>query len=273
MSGKSKQLVDVPELYAREIDWREGLHRKYAAYFRTNDELLELGDRMRRKPPTRNVGDVARATLNYLFGKSCDTYQSIQILCKTGFGRDALILVRSLLENLITILYMFQEEKKTEERIAEWIQFDLRDRRILLDAIEREPTDFFKVKGKWVEKKSEIRKSYEQLPERIKKKQGWNYEQLAREVGLEAQYIYYRHLSSLVHPTSTGAKGYMAVKKNRVLIRVGPDSKSIPNALVFGHHYFWMILNQVNSVFNLGEEENLATHEKLYSVRREKLQL
>ncbi len=71
---------------------------------------------------------------------------------------------------------MFQDEKKTEERVKEWIQFDLRDRKILLDAIEKEPTDYFGVKGKWVKEKSEIRKSYEELPQRIKKKQGWKYE-------------------------------------------------------------------------------------------------
>lgn len=273
MTEEKKEFGKAPELYSREIDWRRALHRKYGAYFKTNDELLELADRMRKKSPARDVGDMSRATLNYLFGKSRDTYQSIQILCKTGFGRDALILVRSLLENLMIILYMFEDEKKTEERITEWIQFDLRERKILLDAIEKEPTDFFKVKGKWLNKKSEIRRSYEELPEKIKKKQGWSYEQLARKVGLEAQYIYYRHLSSLVHPTSTSAKGYMIVEKDRVVIRVGPGEKSIPNALVFSHRYFLTILNKVNSVFNLNEKVNLAKHERLYSIRRGKLQL
>lgn len=172
MPEEMKEFENIPELYVREIDWRKALNRKYRAYFRTNDELLNLADRMRTKRAARNVGDMCRATLNYLLGKSRDTYQSIQILCKTGFGRDALILTRSLLENLITVLYMFQDEKKTEERIKEWIQFDLRDRKILLDAIEKEPTDYFGVKGKWAKNKSEIRKSYEQLPERIRKKQG-----------------------------------------------------------------------------------------------------
>jgi len=45
-----------------------------------------------------------------------------QYSSKTGFVRDALILVRSLFENLITILYMFQDEKKIEERIVGWTQ-------------------------------------------------------------------------------------------------------------------------------------------------------
>jgi hypothetical protein len=273
MAKKMEQLDNVAELYPREIDWRKVLQRKYGTYFKTNDELLELADKMRKKPPRRVVGDMSRATLNYLLGKSRDTYQSTQILCKTGFGRDALILVRSLLENLIIILYMFEDEKGIEERIREWIQFDLRDRKILLDAIEREPTDLFKVKGKWLNKKCEIRESYEQLPEKIKKKQGWSYEQLARKVGLEAQYIYYRHLSSLAHPTSTSAKGYMMVEKNRVVIRVGPGEKAIPNALVFSHRYFLMILNKVNSVFDLNEDENLEKHERLYSIRKQKMQL
>jgi transcriptional regulator with XRE-family HTH domain len=273
MTEKVQQSGNVSELYTKEIGWRRALHEKYGAYFKTNDKLLELADRMRKKPPGRDVGHMSRATLNYLFGKSRDTYQSIQILCKTAFGRDALILVRSLLENLIIILYMFQDEEKTEERVKEWIQFDLRDRKILLDAIEKEPTDYFGVKDKWVKEKSEIRKSYKQLPERIKKKQGWKYEQLARKVGLEAQYVYYRYLSSLAHPTSTSAKGYMTVEKDRVAIQVGPTSKSIPNALVFSHRYFLMLLNSVNSVFDLSEKQNLAKHERLYSVRKGKLQL
>lgn len=276
MVKNSRQLKDVSELYAREIDWRRALHKAYGVDFKTNDDLLDIGDRIRKKPPRRDVGDLRRATLNYLLGKSRDTYQSIQVLCKTGFGRDALILTRSLFENLIIILYTFEDEKKTKERITEWILCGERKRKILLDAIEREPTDFFNIKGKWLQKKSEIQKSYEQLPERIRKRQSWidkGYEQLASKVGQEAEYIYYRSLCDLAHSTSASAKGYVKVEKNRVMIRVGPGKKAIPNALVFSHRYFLMILNKVNSVFNLNKGINLARHETLCSIRKKKLQL
>ena len=276
MAEETKQFKNTPELYVRELHWRIALHREYGAYFKKNDELLGLADRMRKKLHKREVGDISRVTLHYLFAKSRDTYQSIQILCKTGFGRDALILVRSLLENLITILYMFQNKEKTEERITEWIQCDLRERKILLDTIERQSSDFFKIKRKWLRKKREIRKSYEQLPEKIKKKQGWvnkGYEQLAREVGLKEEYIYYRTLSSLAHSTSASAKGYMLIDKNRVVIQAGPGRKSIPDALVFSHRYFLMILDQVNSVFDLDEKENIAEHKRLYSIGGKDCQL
>lgn len=276
MVKNSSQLKDVSELYAREIDWRRALHKAYRVDFKTNDDLLDIGDRIRKKPPRRDVGDLRRATLNYLLSKSRDTYQSMQVLCKTGFGRDALILTRSLFENLIIILYMFEDEKKTEERITEWILCGERKRKILLDAIEREPTDFFNIKGKWLQKKPEIQRSYKQLPERIRKRQSWidkGYEQLAGKIGLEAEYIYYRSLCDLAHSTSASAKGYVKVEKNRVMIRVGPGKKAIPNALVFSHRYFLMILNKVNSVFNLNEGINLARHETLCSIRKKKLQL
>ena len=146
----------------------------------------------------------------------------------------------------------------------------------MLNAIEREPTDFFNIKEKWLQKKPEIQKSYEQLPERIRKRQSWvdkGYEQLAGKVGLEAEYIYYRSLCDLAHSTSASTKGYVKVEKNRVMTRFGPSKKAIPNALVFSHHYFLMILNKFNSVFDLNEYEDLQKHERLYSIRRKKLQL
>ncbi len=146
----------------------------------------------------------------------------------------------------------------------------------MLNAIEREPTDFFNIKEKWLQKKPEIQKSYEQLPERIRKRQSWvdkGYEQLAGKVGLEAEYIYYRSLCDLAHSTSVSTKGYVKVEKNHVMTRFGPSKKAIPNALVFSHHYFLMILNKFNSVFDLNQYEDLQKHERLYSIRRKKLQL
>lgn len=276
MTEEKKEFGKAPELYSREIDWRRALDKTYGVDFKANDDLLDIADRMRKECPGKDVGDLCRATLNYLLSKSRDTYQSIQVLCKTGFGRDALILTRSLFENLIIILYMFEEEEKTEERITEWILCGERKRKILLDAIEREPSDFFNIKGKWLQKKGEIQKSYKQLPERIRKRQSWidkGYEQLASKVGLEAEYIYYRSLCDLAHSTSASAKGYVRVEKNRVMIRVGPGEKSIPNALVFSHRYFLMILNRVNLVFSLNEQESLARHGRLCSIRKKKLQL
>jgi len=216
MTEEKKEFGKVPELYTMEIDWRRALHETYGVDFKTNDDLLNIADRMRKESPGRDVGDLCRTTLNYLFSKSRDTYQSIQVLCKTGFGRDALILTRSLFENLIIILYMVQDEKKTDERITEWILCGERKRKILLDAIERESSDFFNIREKWLRKRAEIQKSYKVLPEKIQKRQSWidkDYEQLATKLGLEAEYIYYRSLCDLAHSTSASAKGYVRVEK------------------------------------------------------------
>lgn len=276
MAEEKKEFGKGPELYNREIDWRRALDKTYGVDFKENDDLLDIADGMMKEVDGKDIRNISRATLNYLLSKSRDTYQSIQVLCKTGFGRDALILTRSLFENLIIILYMFKEEEKAEETITEWILCGERTRKIMLNAIEREPTDFFNIKGKWLHKKPEIQKSYKQLPERIRKRQSWidkGYEQIASKVGLEAEYIYYRSLCDLAHSTSASAKGYVKVEKKRVMTRVGPSKKAIPNALVFSHHYFLMILNKFNSVFDLNQFEDLQKHEQLYSIRRKKLQL
>lgn len=276
MTKKRKQFGKTSELYDREIDWRNALCQKYGPSFKANDELLQLADRMMKRLNGEDIRNISRATLNYLASKSRDTYQSIQILCKTGFGRDALILARSLFENAIIILYAFENEQKTKERIAEWISCGERKRKTLLDAIGRELTDFFNIKEKWLQKKPEIQKSYDQLPEIIRKRQSWidkGYEQLAKKVGLEAEYIYYRSLCDLAHSTSASSHGYVKVGKDYVMTKVGPGAKAIPNALVFSHHYFLIILDKFNSVFDLDEYEDLQKNEQLYSVRRKRLQL
>src|SRR5262250_1814483 len=93
------------------------------AFLDQHEDLMEF----RRDDTTRDVGMVVVAS----FGKALKTFQAIGRLCASGYGEDALLLVRANVNLMINLRYILSAPDPTE-RVKNFIAYSYAERERLL---------------------------------------------------------------------------------------------------------------------------------------------
>lgn len=125
-SGKLKAAKKGKEwLISKDEIWRFEIANKIAGSYKSllipNFELSGLVEVLVLKKRGRDISP-KDGVAAYALTKGYKTHGAILQLCKSGYGEDAGILVRSLFELLITLLYIIDDS--TEERAYRYMSYD-----------------------------------------------------------------------------------------------------------------------------------------------------
>jgi hypothetical protein len=216
-----------------------------------------------------------------LFAKSTKTFRAIQHLCDPpdrGYGEDAIILVRSLLENLINLAYIVkpQQEKEREERaelFESWLIIDYNRFKKGLKECSSLKTQLRQILQKidlndvrYNKAKSLFDKECERLEKNNYKTNKWSWSGLslkwmAEEVGLLDLYynVVYWEYSQIVHPHPGCIDSYIKrLPDGNLNICDTPGSGLVESALASSFDCYRQILRLINDIFSINLSDKLT---------------
>lgn len=197
----------------------------------------------------------ARLLIATLHTKAFTTLHALITLCEESFDKDALGLVRNLMEIDFIIAYILKNDPE------EMTKYYLYQEEIKKDVyLKAKITHLGEENTENLEKLIEERRN--QIPEENKryldKKTNpfWKitFSDMAKNIGKELEYeILYRYLCEYVHSASLGLKSYMGeCEGDRLKIKPGRNDEKILEALRFGCRYYleifksWSIFAMLN---------------------------
>ncbi|MEK7449081.1 MAG: DUF5677 domain-containing protein [Planctomycetota bacterium] len=237
-----------------------------------------------------------------IFAKSTKTYRAIQQLCNNGlgYGEDAIILTRSLLENLINLAYIANPQKEEErehraELFANWLLIDLKrkiDKSRHNDPLKLQLEAHFKRYqsiGADYDKMNELHKEEcRKVKPNSDPSKNWSWSGLslggmAKDVDSsipqtklyttyhnESYWLY----SQIVHLHPGGCNSYMKSSPtgNGIVIHDELGPEWIKESLCSSFEYYSKIVELINNIFNLNltklydiAKDYVAIVEELYS--------
>jgi hypothetical protein len=196
--------------------------------------------------------------------KNLHRLQSILILCKRGFAKDAIPLLRSMFEELVDLKYMYVDKKRIEDYFNYDTYIRLKLGRILLDhggkRVDKEKIkarndelekEWDKVKNKFIDKKGKVHRR-------------WTCKGVAdvsSEVGLGEAYLYiFGYLSNYIHSNAISANDYVLGRDgNNVVIEIGTSPQLVREVLPTASIFFVDILSIVNEEYKMNLDQDLKS--------------
>lgn len=230
---------------------------KYRKHFELCDKLLSMALQVPLSPhPSNSYGEVITA----FFVKALNSYRSATLLCKEGFGYEAGLLTRSLL-NLSYLVTWTEQEK--EERARRFLGWFWKQRIDYLKSIRKTPTAveqaawdkvrhlFNDTDRNWYGNTS-IRGLAASLKEEKPPPDG--YKSWAELHYVEA----YKPLSDIEHSNPIASSDFLTRAKGRYLIGYLSSDEGIHEALKESFQYFYRIFAVWNSYFSMISQETIV---------------
>jgi hypothetical protein len=256
---------------------------KLVRYYDFADNLFNVAKGLQDKLHAKKISlDLAGAVLCFLFAKNLTTAESVIVLCKKGYAKDALVLVRTIYEAALWVLDMFGESELTNEKAIAFIKNEPEDRKKTLEnmlALTKEN----KVTGKELENQSTFykmeEKFKEELQNRIKRaeddilkiEEEYQIRDSLRTYGrtkvckladnarlLNIYYSFYWQSSLYAHNRPRSSISFMSESEQGWNFFWGPDPKGIDDVLLQLCHFLWYLLREFNSYFRLAQDEVIS---------------
>ncbi|MEW9702954.1 DUF5677 domain-containing protein [Paenibacillus sp. SI8] len=156
----------------------------------------------------------------YFLTKFHKSVLSFRMLVVLGFDEDASIILRTLVESVITLGYI---SNKPEERIDRFIEYEYIAQYKLLQVIDKHYSSTIISE----ERRSQIEQDYELHKQKFKNKAQWSdkkISEMAEEIGMNFWYeAVYKYDSSYVHSNISATRGFMLEGTEGLLLAVGPQ--------------------------------------------------
>jgi len=198
--------------------------------------------------------------------KNLHRLQSILILCKRGFAKDAIPLLRSMFEELVDLEYM----NKNRMKVQDFLDYDYYSRLKLsniLSKIKDERIDSDKMQKRdkelnddWNNVKKKFTKSNGKIHERWTCK---NIREISEEIGLGESYLFvFGYLSNYIHSNSISASDYVLGKdkNNKVVLEIGTTPNFVKEVLSTASIFFISILGIIDDEYKMGLEKILKEY-------------
>ena len=255
--------------------FEESLYREHKKLFNHADNLLKLANDWSEKE-FKPSDTFERITILF-FAKSRKTYWAIRMLAGMGFGEDAGILLRSLLENLIDLYWISLKSEERGKRFLDFAFFTYGEglRKLEEDKLHKHRGE--QVPNEIIEELlGDYGKIDEQLLKTFRKYKKWmpmGRQEMAREVDKtlmngkkirkdEFLFLYdkaYWLLSNMAHPNPSNLDDFIKSTGDKLTLRAQPSRRHIANWLILSFHIFAKILDKTNEVYNLGAEEKIKS--------------
>lgn len=178
----------------------------------------------------------------FVLTRSIKTYSSILELCRSGYGQDVATLLRSLMENLITVRYITYDKSVADEKAFRFVSYKWVIFKKHLPELEREisqadaPTQQeFSLKKKSIfERVEEFKRQFKITSDRaLMTWSGKTVKDMAKEVdeALMHEYEYtFRMCSRFSHPSILGDQEYLIQDDKSLIFSALPsDIGIVPN--------------------------------------------
>ncbi len=245
-----------------------------------NKKLLDFVDD-KFKPKLTDWKTALRVVSLFLFAKSTKTFRALTVLCSKGYGEDAVILARSILENLICLTYIQKDESQHRAELFMYHSFidhkekaeQIKDDYCIKEYIEQTNV---KLDDDFEGNYNKAIKMRKDECEKIKKTQKYKVDRYSwsglsiRDMAIETELkdFYYDQvywlISQFSHPNPSASYTYLKIKEDGLNIIDKPNEKWVKQALTLGFDCYLKIILLVNEVFSLGFENEITKLGKEY---------
>ncbi|WP_211269608.1 DUF5677 domain-containing protein [Paenibacillus glacialis] len=157
----------------------------------------------------------------YFLTKFHKSMLSFRLLVVSGFYEDASIILRTMLESTITLLYISKSPEEEAERFVDYKSIS--DHKLLQFMDE-----YYSGHSIKSEQREQIEQAYDTKKEKFRKKTQWSNKSLfdmAEEVDMTYWYkMMYPFDSSFVHSNINAASGFMIEDMEGLVVAVGPQA-------------------------------------------------
>lgn len=230
---------------------------KYGPYFEIGDDLILVAREMAEGRPML-FHSAYDGLVAFFFAVSYKSFSAITILAAKGFGEDAAVLSRSLVENATNLLYISEDPDTRTDLYLEY-EYVARNRYVQM----LEASGYLDIDAGSQAARERLRDLYEMVRQRYPNEFLWSGKSvrfMADEVGLGSHYRYaYKYFSDVAHAGPSMVNQVLQPGEEAGFIRVmfGPDENLIAAALVWSCDLFWRVLAKNNEVFGLYFEDRL----------------
>ncbi len=206
---------------------------------------------------------ISSAVAAFLFCKVIRTCRTARMLCRTGWGIEAELLMRSALEALINLRYITQQD--SEERAILYSEFDHMLAEDYAKRVDQWP-DLFK-EFDLQQRRKEITENFERVKANYPIKDFWAGKlirrgrlwEMAQQVGLKWYYDFmYWFASNHVHANVRSAIEVMRISADeKFTYNLGPSNVNTQHALLLATDFLIQAFHCIVQFFKLPEEENI----------------
>ncbi len=207
-----------------------------------------------------------KAAVMFFFIKSWKTFQGIFTLCNIGLGEDAGILLRSLFEMTVNLMYI---SKDPLERARLFVEYDFVQRQQLHEKFSRKKADPSYARilaAATLDTVEELENNYKRVKKNYPNKRSWSGKSLAdmaKDVSFEWQYDYiYWVLSHLVHPNPKAIDKYMRMEEGSIVIANASSKEDIERVWVSACGFLLLFFDRFNVAFSIGCEQGVEDAKK-----------
>jgi len=259
LNTKIYEMEFLDQEFIQKIEsYQKKVYEDNKNYFDLNDRLLKetgiLLSNNRTQPNKLSI-----VVVDFLCIKAFKTYWAMMKLCNQCFVQDAGILLRSLFETLVNILYIGKSDP--EKRAKLYIEYDHMARKDQLDKVE-----------KWLESHPDLQnsmpdkittlKSFNEVRNNYPHKRYWSgktMQQMAYDVKLEYDYdLVYWFLSNLHHSGVRSSSEYISYSSDEEegsLKFKFFNTESLKKILFHGFWYMLIALKEWNRSGEIGKDD------------------
>ena len=231
---------------------------KYRRDFSLLGKTIRLAEKMilSKKIVWDDTDPFSKITISYI-SKNLQTAKAVRLLCRMGFGQDALTQLRVMFEALIDFGYMRVDKR----RVKDYTDFDLYYKLKLGRKLDKHK---IKVEQeKWEARQKELQTKWNKVKQRFtyqnpKGKEvvfsrwsGKDLRAMAEEIDLGKAYDYfYTYASGFVHSMAASANDYvLGREQDSVVVEVGASETMISEALHTNQAILLDILEIINNEY------------------------
>lgn len=208
----------------------------------------------------------------FVIGKAFKTYEAIGLLCRSGYGEDAFMLARTLLELMITTSYILKDE--TEDTLMRYMNYDWVTRKKMYDYIMTKD-ELLVGLNKAIDSDgkqgtpTEIEEKYKEVMEKYKYKNGWSdksIESMSETIGRSDLYnTVYRLQCTIGHTNARSMNEYMKHTVEGTVFNIGKNWDLSQTTLVVAFDCFFHISKEANKRFSWQLEDTLEEMSKKWA--------
>lgn len=255
-----KSLSDLIRVNLYRYRFESIMRGKYADLFRFNEELRQIVDSIFDKG--YGTGKPKELFVAFALGKAYKTHQAVLNLCIQGYGQDAAILVRSLLDLAIITPYILNDP--TDGRVNRYLEHGwIKKEQMFNHATKENPSlaMAFEERAK-NPKPNDLTK--ETVIEQAKLAQDtyqfdrydWSDKtiaKMAQEVGKGKAYqTVYKLMSDISHSSVNAMSEYMKVDETGVTVDISPGTIWVEECLVSAFDCFYSVIGAYDKLLELG---------------------
>lgn len=241
-------------------------YRKLFKIFKKTKRLL--GKIHRKQKVAYDESNDFSKILIFFVAKIGTTTEAIHLLCKKGFGKDALVLLRTVFESFANFKYMHENKKEVQKFLLYELYEKKRMCRSLLD-LETIPVNKQKITKQMTQLECEWRKvkhNFEYQDKKGKKQimnswSGKNLASICDKIGMKEEYdMLYRYASLNTNPTTSNALAYIlgvTPNKKNITLEIGMSQKLVKQVLSSTTEYFLLFLQIINEEYNLEFKDDI----------------